>query len=516
MAWTGFCLLGGFMDKLKFALLNICVPVAVSVFVFIGIYTNGFCSAMENITASSSAFEVIQGGANKGNGFYYSLTPEMYGTLGPLAIDELNAELYSKYGWDLETIQIDGAEDWTNGVDPQVATQFGYQVTGQTLGDLAQSVIYKISTGLGKMFGLGQKTGDTLSVVHNGAVYYVDENTLDRVKSTRTDLINSGDYTVIDNKNSIYSKHLLINAVRSSTYGDSTVIRLDVSLPCAICYYTANRSGYNNVVAYVPASFVRQGTGGDSYSYYIDNCHGFEIQANGQRFDFNTLKFYSANSTLTTVDINGVTYYYLLLLGGHSELIQSKYSFGSGSNARQTITNATANGNTEKSVATLYRYSNQQDMENLLNQLKGKYVTSEDMQTLIDAINKLQYGVITIDGNQMPVIDTNAESLAQLQALINQILANEQNLADVLNRYNTEIEPEPEPNPIENINQGIDIPTGFDNSLLNPFVDIIKLPFKFFTIFSPVFAIFGSNPLLSLWLFFPSFLIIMIIIWCLK
>lgn len=507
------------MDTFKIIILKILITCSVCISAFVFVYKNGFCLA--DPVLSESALEVLQGGQNSGLGAmnYYGLNAQGYDPYslfiigaGGHMLTDASQRLEQSTGYSLDDMGFmvnDMVEtaSWNEGTADGMInrlTKGAYQSLGSAVQNGVNFLASKVMVGgmAAKMFLTGaidSATNTISSVFGNNAYIKLTDEFIDNMHNIGQALVSDGD--IAD-----------LSTVTSAVYGSRFSLNFNFDNGFTQHSYTYVLNFNKDVILY---NNQNNGQINVCYKGTSPTLTGVIIE-DGNAYQISSIRFFNGGSFRN----NGIEYIYQPI---GANTVQGYYYdiFGNGimggdRDACIAILNA-LNGDYR------YLYSNSTNMQTLFDLLKNKWVTTDDLAQINTKLNELTRGNIDIDGNNLAVIDTDTlnDKYMELYNLIQTILQNNSFLNndtnfDTENSELTDPIPEPDPEPVENINQGIDIPTGFDNSLLNPFVDIIKTPFKFFTIFSPVFAIFGSNPLLSLWLFFPSFLIIMIIIWCLK
>ena len=136
--------------------------------------------------------------------------------------------------------------------------------------------------------------------------------------------------------------------------------------------------------------------------------------------------------------------------------------------------------------------------------LRGTITGIDDIYPALQAVRE---GVISIPSigdiaTSIPDVDDIADIIARA-------------IAEGISQVKEDDEPIPEPTQDYT---GVAVPDDFPEApIFDPLVDIVKTPFAFFSIFEPIFYVFGASfNFFGVWLCVPVVMIILLIIWALK
>lgn len=152
-------------------------------------------------------------------------------------------------------------------------------------------------------------------------------------------------------------------------------------------------------------------------------------------------------------------------------------------------------------------------IQQLLGELKGHYVSTSDLDLIIDSLTN--NGVIANDDSEnVAVIDWSQDFIDTLEGIIESVLERSAIYDDVIDDSNAGT---PEPPINENNFYGTAIPNGFENSSWGSVFDVFKVPFNFVSFFEPLFYVFGGfSGIFAIWSVVPFVFVIMLLIWALK
>lgn len=542
-------------------------------YIFIGVMLCGFgmivfakhvhANALPQLDPQSWSVIDGEGGAytNVKQYSFFGANPETFVFGVDQIINQINNDLYSKYGWDLETASWQ-AEDYFNSGQwvGTGADNFVYQISdgqfntyanaianGYQLFHMASSTASKSIFGDAKQWILGKldTATNTINSVINNAVVKITPQLLASMGLTLDTLQEDDVVKDTSNSNLFYGNSFTFTNPGSTS---TLIYNFNVSQK-GYCFYipTGDSNGSQCYLGWlVPYDSTYDLGSNNSYQYQIENGlnSGYRI-TNGTRRDSVSagLRYQTndPNSTRKTVIINGVTYIYGRMYLWDSAIASSyntimcgfSYSNGSQSYGLPTISELLAslqNGDSLESYSIGLSPTTQEgstiDWANTLEGLLGKYVPTSKLQELIDIMNGLANKPIFYPNpgpngdiaplqevaptdNQWQLIIDKIDELEDIAGSIALDIANTP-LADPLPE--PEPEPEPEPNP-NTPNMGITIPDNFPTDpVFNPLTDIVSAPFDMLSIFKPIFALFGVNWLLPLWLLIPPIIIIVLII----
>ena len=422
--------------------------------------------------------------------------------------DNLDQYLYQNYDYDLTgTLNdtLEGKNELLNSnmnISAEVADSFVSKLSGgiysgvQQLTGAGYALYRGITNGLSQAkdtFFLGKAQDGVITETLGGALTYVDDNTLSMYESALSNAISNNsliDYT--DTKSYFNSKFQF----RNGDYLYNIVYPQNVMLYCG---------EYNHYVyCLAPAS-----------SFDIGSFSGNRVNVtNGSIDQISNTSITSDNGYISIGDVN---YLYGRLL--------SSVGYIESSSIFQTRSEAVAYINTYNPyhVVSSGVYSLSPGIEailqQLLGELKGHYVSTSDLEALVDSLSN--NGVITnddvvIDGvtENVPVIDWTQDYIDTLQGIIEGILENSAVYDDVISDSNADT-PDPGPDPYDNT--GTRVPDGLPG-IFSPIIETIQVPFSVVSMFEPIFYIFtgGLSSLFSIWILFPLFILVLLVIWALK
>lgn len=499
---------------------------------FLGFYTNSYCLAQPDYILDSNSFGILKGGAFEEQYEYGFGSPELFVFGVDKALNKINTQLYNKYGWDLETIAWDLEDAILDGEDPENSNAFISTMIGDNLFNwaslkasgyalLSAPMTQAAVTNVAKQYILGkvdQSTGE-ISDVYDNAITYVDDNFFNYYQSTVDDMILSDDIIVLSNTQlPYYGNNLHYNSIYRNDFAGYKQVVADYDFYLYTVYTTLNGySGYQ-VWAVLP------------YSEFVEAINtAYQWRFNGNIYTYSTTHTLTSTANYITLGytnstkpytftINGVIYAYGPLATSNARNgYFSEFDMGSLQNVQDLI---------ETLSESAYAYSVQpdivEDMQETLDQLKGHWVDSSDMARINEFIGDLPVSPDVPMGavDYLPFIGASEADLAELQDLIDDILARSQAYDDVLGdpEVNPDPNPNPDPEPVpDSPNQGIDIPPNFPVGVVDSLLSALDTPFHFAEIFEPIFYVFGFfTQIYGLWLFAPVILIGALLIWSLK
>lgn len=511
--------------------------VIISILGFLGFYTNSYCEALPDFILDPNSFEVLNGGAFS-NQYQYGLTNDVgqmafvYGV--DAALQQINTDLYNKYGWDLEdaawAIEDELLENAGTG---QSADTFVQNMSdGAVLSWVAANsenirlfsswLVNPIGAGTRqlKQYIMGKVNQDNEIVdVYDNTITYVDDDFFDVYQSTYDSLVLSDDIIVLsDSQLPYYGKNLQYNAIYRNNFNGFKQVVADYDLFLYTEYVTVNGySGYT-VYAVIP------------YSQYVESVNtGYQWRFNGNIYTYNTTHTLTSTANYITLGytnsirpytfvINGVTYAYGPLSTSNAQNGNfSQFDMGSLQNVKDMI-----EALSDSAYSYIVEPTVAEEMQDTLNLLKGHWVDSSDMARINEFIGDLPVSPELPNGavDYLPFIGASESDLAELQELVEDILARSQAYDDVLGDPDPtpepEPEPEPDPDPVVDYT-GTIVPDNFPTGITEPILDLFDFNFNLFSFFEPLFYIFGTfSGIFALWSFVPLVIIILVVIWALK
>lgn len=461
------------------------IIVLVSFFLsFYFVYTDSFCLAQESFLLDQSAFEVLEGGANGQNGAYsesstFGLNADpntlVFGVNA--IIDDINTKLYQNYGWDLETMSWVVEDSMSQAVKDQVNHNLAL---GATIGSgfmLYESSVVNALTGA-KDYILGKvdETTGKISEVYNNAYTYLSDSFVNKFLGLKQDMIQNDEIVDISNPaNCYFSKSVVFDR------GNVKYILNFSSEKLFYCY-------------------------GDGVSIVFPNDNAYWDFVGGLRVVGSSTEVLTGASlsNANTFYVNGREYvvgYIIVRPSGYT--VACDLSFGSLENAKSLC--YLFNNDT----SYYYNSSNYNAIKNLLDQLKGTWVTTDDLRQINTKLDELTLGNISIDGQNNRVIETNTDSLTELSSLIESILEQNADISLALDELNNSS------GGGSGSEDDDDFPTEFPSTFWPSFFPDL-LPDEMFTMFKPIFDIVGTQySMYGLWILIPSILIFILILYIL-
>lgn len=496
---------------------------------------------------------------------WFGSNPEMFVFGVDQIINQINNDLYNKYGWDLETASWQ-AEDYVNSGQwvGTGADNFIYQISDGQFTNIADAIAngYQLfhmasSTASQSIFGdakqwiLGKldTTTNTINSVINNAVVKITPQLLASMGLTLDTLQEDEVVKDISDTKLFYGNNFTFTNVSST----STIIYNFNVTQKGYCY-AIPLGTTNGVDCYlgwlVPYNSSFDLGASQPYKYQIENgLNEAYYVRNGTRYNGMSagIRYANNNPTQTrqTIVINGVTYIYGAMQiwtsaapSSYNSILCGKlYLNGDQSYGLPTLDELITKLQNRENVNTYSintspttQQGNNIDWTSALERLLGKYVPTTKLQELIDIVNGIAnkpvfYPNPSPNGDLAPM-----QELAPTDGQWNLIIDKIDEIEDIATGIATAIEntplddplpnsdpePEPEPNP-DTPNIGTTIPDDFPVvPIMNPFGSVIESNFDTFSIFEPVFRVFNINWLFSLWLLLPVFFVILLVIWALK
>ena len=462
--------------------------ILIGLIVFVACFHIVFCdsnaSALPSYELDSSAWSVLEGtgGAyTEGYDYYLNADPNMFVFGVDHILNDINSKLYDQYGWDLETLSWEIEDSMTEAVKTNFNRKLALGTTIAQGFNLYESTLINQLTGA-KDYILGKLNTTTgkIDQVYNNVYTYVSDDLINKMTSIKTDLIE--DQTLY---NFSQANHYLYGSNFHFVYGSWNNYTLQFSHDVVLTswsqangYYSIGIISQYNSNVHIPCSGVCVDVG-ISRSHPIEYCY---IEGAGSQKVINGTTYYVGQLVIHCTD-NSTFYPY------------SAQFYGNGTTVLNNLNSYDNSGYYD------YDYNNSSylDFKAILDELKGNWVTTDDLRQINEKLNELTLGNIVIDGSTLPVIDTDSSKLAELENLIHSILDSNEFANDELG----DPEPEPEPNPNYTIPEEL-WPSFFPD----------LMPDDMFSMFKPVFDIVGTNySMYNLWILIPSILIFILVIY---
>lgn len=479
---------------------------------------NGFCQAVPELVPDSNGFSVIEGSGLQYYDWSMPIT-EMYFMQNPFVIDDM---YYSMDSWLKNNTGYDIEHSYQMGIDGTVFTDGGaFDVaTANWLADrfsrgtLTAAQIasngYRIFSHSAQQWGSNAKewflgkidsvTGKITNVTSN-VVTKVTAEGLANYQSMLNSQLDNGTLSDLSSGNAFVSNSFVMTYKSYSSIEGGRIYTANFQFNDDLVFYTVDRSGYNTKTLYVlvPTSNVDfSGT----YPKLLGS--GVFVMSNSP----SSIAYYVL-SDVHNVTINNVSYTYGNLIacnsnGGWVASIDNRIPFG---DYNQAITLLGGNA----SIANGFQLSPtvQTTLDDLLSQLIGKYVDNNILKDINDVIQRAPVVIETVDNQAIPVAEPSSSQIDEIEQLIQQAIDNSLLYEPLLSPYE-EPEPEPDPEP-SNVDYGLTIPDDFPVDTVAPVLDTLYLPSSFFSIFEPLFPVFGQHQTLMLnsWYIIPGFLIVL-------
>lgn len=475
-------------------------------------YINGFCLADPVLSESAlENFQVLNGGMGAAN--YYGLNAQGYDPFtlfivgaGGDVLDKTNTWLENNTDYDLSDMgfmandMIETAS-WNEGTADGMInrlTKGAYQSLGSAVQNGVNFLASKVMVGgmAAKMFITGaidSATNTISSIYGNNAYIKLTDTYVNNINDSLTNYLQNYSIPNISTLNYKFGKNVEFTSTSEHKH---YVLKFDKPL----LFY--------NDVANGQIYFIRPS------GYEINSFSGVIVNTtNGQSASFSS---YGTASGPNNFVINNVTYI-TKAIRINSKAVYSDIFYNGLDSCKSFISTYNPFNFSQYS----FNYSDNLFIKNLFDQLKDKWVTTDDLKQINDKLGELTLGNISINGQNNNVIDTDSDSLSGLADLIQSIIDNNAFLNNDTN-FDSEssltTEPVPEPDPDNEINfGGTTLPEDFVPFGWTPLFDTIKLPFEFSGLFQPLFYVFGSFAgLWAIWSFVPIAILVLLFIWALK
>lgn len=449
------------------------------------------------------------------------------------ALQNINNAMYDAYGWDLENLAW-YAEDWVadpnnwvgSGADNlaytlsngQYSTMADLINNGYTLFSAVTNTTTQSLFGTAKQFIMGKY--DTAT----GTIKNVFNNAL--VKITPELLLGLGGITgglISDNvisDMSVDSAPIYTNNVHGTVYADLTH-QYNLFFNSNVYFWTATSPDYTTASDGVQRWYVRvMAETSDLSTIFKDGVTsaGYQISSVNMGYP-------------TQVQINGKTYYYgtlRLYVQGNNTLynLLVPNKMGNLANLQSWLENNTDSPTSSYNLSPTDTSGNTINWNDLFNQLNNKYVPIAELHEIIDLLHQIQVRPNFYPNpqpNGTPATLPEATPTPDQWGLLEDEIDRIGGIADQIQEWiadtpMTDPVPDPEPNPNPNPlpdtpNTGITVPDDFPTDpVFTPITDILTAPFDMLSIFKPIFALFGVNWLMPLWLLLPPIIIFILII----
>lgn len=508
------------------------LAVITSLYVFC---TVSYASALptDPLALDPSELTVLEGGNGAFNAYIPSnYNPDIYAFGFDMILNDINNDLYNKYGWDLQDAS------WYIEDINQENIQYYDSITSEITGGLYQT--YQEALNAGYMFFtrsvpfawnyaqnqaktmiMGKISEGTNKIVNvfNSSVLPFTQDYMDNFVDLFEQLEGEEVIENISENSLLYGNSFNLNATTDiGTYPKQCVFSLDKKM---FLYggrqFNGSSSGDNKVYwmrCVIPAEGVNPRN---------IPASGVFLLPDGTSHAVTQLSLYSYN----TVTVNGINYYEgLLYVNGYYCL--SDFQYPVVGTVESMIENLFQGGK-----PYVYNWGADSRLREIIGRLNGNYVTSNDLKDIKDIMEQVPIapkfypnpspnGSPALGAEPSPpsdfwdVLDGKVDEILQNSVFINPVLPT---LPDSSTNPNPNPDPDPNPNPdpdSEELPTGIGVPEDFPTDIFDPFTDVLKMPFSLLSVFEPIFYMFNHTLLFPLWLLVPCFIVICFIIWALK
>lgn len=523
----------------------------ISLIAFMGFKLNGFCAVALSPSSISQFQSFSSAMAQSGMGFNVA-PPEIAITE---LLNNINYNLYEVYGYDLMDLSndvwnsISDPTEWYNNLTKYASGEYtvdGSRVDVSVADRIAQRISQGALTGAvtaknlldagyryfstsvpqwgnnAKQFIIGKVDEATQQIVDVSPtmVTKITSEGLVAYNQIYNNLINDNSISNLSNSNFYYGTNYKGFFRRNISFYNFQY-EFNTEFPFYLYIPQENYYGYKRLYIVISESVKNQYFVND-----LDNGYGFVYRScascSGKWINLDNSSFRSAshiyirnfNELNTTLG----KYYY-----GSVDLLDDNFnSISIGTNFSFSSLDIIQNNlHASPSVSLSYDYSSSalsQALKDQLDRLIGKYVDSITLGRINDIVQSIPIGQELVGETDIPVAIPTQEVVDELTNVIDDALELDEDYAIAFDdAYASEIETTPDPQPYPN-NSGTAVPEDFPEApIFDPLVDIVKIPFSFFSIFEPIFQVFGASfNFFTVWLCFPVILIILLIIWALK
>lgn len=516
------------MNKINTLKIAIFFGVLASIYSIWGI--KSYALAEPTYDMSTDAWNVLNGqGGVTDNMFEFGASPEISAYLFDKVYNDIYWKVYDstgKYLDDYDPIDVIGkglVDEWQHGAlldkwstSPLVFNSLVYQ-TGVAVEDavnrgitLFKNTASEAGNSIKSWFaGIKDDVTGKITETTGKAIFLYNEAFRDTFINTVSSAVENGDISNLSNQQIFYTDHLSVGG---------TNYYYDLYFPDNFYFYTGGiRMGqniYNAVYLVAPHGVFSTSVNYNIYGNVVAN-------SNGEKRTVNYIIPYSVFSF--TLDDGSVYDYFYFQEGAFASYVLSNSDFSSLDQVKAFL-------KSQSGGSYAYNYSPNTSgglpysVLDILNNLLGKYITSDQTKEIVKVIHDfptVPQEVVnpnTGTNETIPQITPSDEQLQELIDLVNDIISDNEGLAEELGDSEPSPEPEPDPDPAPVYPpQGTEVPEGFPIPIFTPLINSLQLPFQFSSIFEPIFHIFGGFfGLFNMWLFLPSLLVILILIWALK
>lgn len=496
-----------------------------SLFSFFNFYMNGFCQAQPDIILDQSELSVINGGLDKAKNYGLSSNGANLFTIPIWTTEVLNPYLYDTFGWDTDDVAnfvLQPVEDTLTGeafngqyawgiIDPiydnantiASAIENGYRFVETKLTEVGS--LARVLGANAKAFVVGQvipsidDSPDVLANLGENMLLKLGSDFAQIWASVNSNLTNNGYIYNSSTSNAVYYSSFFMTTFNDFHNASGYYLNLSASFsfPENIFYYSTGNHLYIVFPEYLLDGNNISCTGSRSHDYYRSNIA--DIQTYSDSYSYIVV---SGKSLLGTFDnINWYSGY----INGNSNVVNGFTNwklpaFSSLSDIQNYLNNNPLKNAT--SVDYVDENGDPFDLQSLLDDLNGKYVTTDQLGQI----------KILIDDNPIVADSTGArqiftdDSVQDLIDKINEILNQQDDLADELGQLNDDPFPDPDPDPLP------DNPFTENTEYIPEWtIDFVSglLPDEMFSMFKPVFDIVGeNNSMHSTFILIPAILVV--------
>lgn len=481
---------------------------------------------------SPDAFNILEGGLQDNYNVGFGFSPEMFAYGFDQIYNDISWKIYNSTGFDLDEVgnpwyltdklgtafrNRGGITDpyqqtatfLALGMSAEMALQQGYQIVSNNIANIPTYGRAIKNWFLGKVDDVTGMVTETTGKV----ISFVDDVFINSMVGTFDNAVENNDIVNMSNS-PVYYSYAYDTKVNDSHYY--------LSFEKPVILFTGRSTSRGDVL------FACYPKGED----IIGN--GFVVNtSSGSRTDFSSFRYNTYYGSGDIVAFDGTVYYYAALVGVF-DVIQSSVIYSQPLSSLSDVKAYLEGYNYDKPRAYDYSPTTSSgtpfNIGDILRLLLNNYITSDQSKQIIEVIHEfptIPQEIVNPDtgtAETVPQIQPTDDQIADLKELVEQIVEDNKVLIEELGLPEPDPvldpdpipEPDPEPSP-DYSPQGTEVPEGFPIPIFTPLISSLQLPFQFSSIFEPIFHTFGGfYGLFNMWLFLPSLLVILILIWALK
>lgn len=448
-----------------------------------------------------------------------------FSVLGPALYDQINNQLYNSFGYDIEDALWTMEDNFTDYATGRAENPINNGLlSADTTNWMASKMVQGIYTadafvdaGYKYFSNSCEQWGEN---VKNFVVGKVDEvsGAITDVSSTVIQKITDDGILNLSNiQNNLVSNNQILDlSVGDIFYGrsfaldvfkpDGTSIgQLNINFPFDVGLFIESNSSLDNGLSYIRFIYPEGlGLGNPLFASGV-------IVSNGNATQFSRI---FSTSSYSNYSWNGYQWYAYRFNTSNTGSAYNSLCVRSSDvptiDAISSLFNSSFMG---ADTSYIYAYDNSSALalQSQLDRLLGHWVDSLTIGNIQDLLN----GGIVINVDGTPSIAFTDEQIAELTDIIDGAIADSINYDDVFGTYYDDAIDDPViPDPPINdpdIYDEIDVPI----TPIDTIGSALTVPYMFSSIFEPIFLAFGGG-LFSLWLFVPTLIVFVAIIWAMK